>query len=665
MSWGELKSGKDRVLSQAARASAAEALAELVWNALDAEATTIDITVSTNEMGAATDVVISDNGHGIDPARVRELFLTEGDSWKKEKRFSDNIRRPLHGQLGRGRLLSYAIAERIEWSTTFVCDGVATRSVITGELARPHGFEIITEAGVVGDPGTTVTLSLADSQKAAQVADEGFELRIVERIAEALNALVDVTVTWRGTAIDASAAFRSREEIPLPAIEPDLLHGYAAPTLAIIEWKKVVGSKKVMLCDDAGASVTDYGPSGLPPVPFSWTAYLQWPGFRDAALMGVADLHVPEVQHQLLLKTVENQLAAYLARRLDAERGQIVQEWKDEGVYPYSGEPTSKLETAERDVFDVVAVLASQAIPAKGTDQKRFSLRLLKESLRAEPARLRPALAAVLKLTPQELDSLEGLLLRTELGAVIRSAHRVQDRIDFLTGLGSMLYADATTKVFREVDQLHPMVVREPWVFGDEWDYSLSEHGLTKVVRSAVEASGEAVLALDPVTLESGKRGRVDMLFHRHHKESGQTRHLVVELKRPGRLTMAHFSQVAEYAQAIVDHPEVKKSPHKWDFWLVGTDMDNTVEAQRDDASASAGLVKDYGSYRLFVVTWGELLDQLRHKFEWYREELQSVPTEESGLAYLQRVHAEYLPQGDQQETRGDPLQGGPSAAGS
>ena len=112
------------------------------------------------------------------------------------------------------------------------------------------------------------------------------------------------------------------------------------------------------------------------------------------------------------------------------------------------------------------------------------------------------------------------------------------------------------------------------------------------------------------------------MLFHRHIYESQLTRHLVVELKRPRKLNMTHFSQVANYAQVITDHPAVAKSPHKWDYWLIGTDMNATVNAQRLEDHTPPGLVKEYRAHRLFVITSGELLDQLRHKLEWYREEL-------------------------------------------
>lgn len=589
-------------------------------------------------------MVVEDNGHGIVPSNARSLFLTEGDSWKKEKRFSESLSRPLHGSKGRGRLISYAVAESVEWSSVSSTQDGRQRIVIRGAFSKPHGFDIHDAEDVDEPVGTTVSLKLREVQKAARIADEGFELRVVERLAESLLSLAGVVVRWRGDPLDTNDAIRSRDEIPLERIEADCLHGYPAPSLTVVEWRRSFGSKQILLCDEAGSAITNYKPSDLLPVPFTWTAYLKWEGFRDAELMGPADLHVPEIRHQGLLAVTEQGLAKFLAERFNAERGRLIEVWKNEGVYPYQAEPDSHLATAERDLFDVVAVIASSAIPTKGATQKRLSLRLLKEALQSEPSRLRSALEAVLSLPDDEAKSLDRLLKRTELGSIIRSAHRVADRLDLLTGLGSLLYSDKTAKIFREVDQLHPILVREPWVFGDEWDTSLSEHGLTNVVRTAVEASGEALLALEPVKLESGKSGRVDMLFHRHLVESRSTRHLVVELKRPGKLVMAHFAQVAEYAQAITTHPKVAKASNKWDFWLVGTDIDATLAAQREDSDLRPGFVKDYGAYQIFIITWGELLDQLRRKFEWYREGLAVSTSDVTGLVYLRRSHERFLP---------------------
>lgn len=646
MAWGELRSGKDRVLANADRASAHLAIAELIWNALDAEASTVAVTVERNELGAPTVVIINDDGHGMKPADASDLFLTEGDSWKKDKRFSPNVQRPLHGQLGRGRLLVYAVADRAEWSTTAEVGAERQQTRIVGSRAAPTGFEISESIPTEQPSGTQVALTMRDDQKAARVGDDGFELKIVELMAETLHSTRDATVLWEGAPLRPDELISSRRDLALPEFSDDVLRGHAPPMLTVVEWTGKLGSKQVQLCDASGAAASEYKPSSSLPVPFSWTAYLKWDGFRDPTLMGIADLHAPEFKHSELLAAVSHSLNDYLMERITVERGHVVKEWKDEGVYPYQGQPGNDLERAERDVFEVVAVIASDAIPKRGTDQKRLALTLIREALRANPTRLRNALMAVLRLNDEELDSLERLLDRTELGSLIRAAHKVADRLDFVNGLASLLYEDDTRRVFREVDQLHPMLVHEPWVFGDEWDVCLSEHGLTRVVRSVIEAHDDKVLALEPVVLDSNRRGRVDLLFHKIAPESESDRHLVVELKRPGKLTMEHYGQLVNYATAITGHSEIAGARTRWDFWLVGSELDNAVKSQRSaDEHGRKGFVKDFGAYRLWVITWGELLDDLRRKYESFRSELGLNPTTDSGMAYLKRAHTQYLPE--------------------
>lgn len=82
----------------------------------------------------------------------------------------------------------------------------------------------------------------------------------------------------------------------------------------------------------------------------------------------------------------------------------------------------------------------------------------------------------MLDLTTEEQEVLSDLLERTKLASIVRAAQTVADRSDFLSGLGRLLFADETRTMFREVDQLHPMLVApilaaEPWVFGDEWTW--------------------------------------------------------------------------------------------------------------------------------------------------------------------------------------------------
>lgn len=142
--------------------------------------------------------------------------------------------------------------------------------------------------------------------------------------------------------------------------------------------------------------------------------------------------------------------------------------------------------------------------------------------------------------------------------------------------------------------------------------------------------------------LPSGKRGRVDMVFSRALPESERTRHLVVELKRPMRLTMTEFGQVNNYASAITAHPEVVGAPHNWDFWLSvprSTTRSATCTATPHDLATT-----NNPRYRIWVVTWGQLLDQAGRRVQAFRSALELLSTDQTSCAYLQRKHAEFIP---------------------
>lgn len=632
-----MRAGRDTILGHVERTNPVDILAELIWNALDAEAMNVEATVAFGALGAPEEIVVRDDGHGMAHAQVPDLFLTHGESWKRTGRFSPNINRPLHGHLGRGRFLAYGIADHVEWRSV----SAGSETVIHGHRAAPNEFAFDGPWPTAGPSGTTVRMQARQSSRVASMSDGEIYLPLTARLAASLLALPEVKVHYCGQHLDPQTHIMYEASLDLD-LDPTALHGKPRPQLRIVEWSADMRSRTLYLCDDRGGVVTEHKPGRMPPAPVHWTAYLQWEGFRDPALMSPADLHVPDIRHGELLAATQRALVDYLSRRLDERKGSILAEWKAEGVYPYHGRPRTAAEEVEREIFDIVAVVASPAI-GRDVRQKKLSLRLLQEATRAEPSRTNRILNAVLDLTDEEQQVLLDLLERTKLSAIVRAAQIVADRSDFLHGLRGLLYADETRTVFREVDQLHPMLVNEPWVFGDEWGFALSETGLTRLVRTLVTQHDNVEFAASPVLLPSGRRGRVDMVFSRHLPESERTRHLVVELKRPMRLTMAEFAQINTYASAITGHPEVQGTPHDFDFWLVGTDLDEVVRNQYSDP-ARPGLTTSNPRYRIWVMTWGQLLDHAERRVQAFRSALELASTDETSRSYLHRKHSELIP---------------------
>src|SRR5262245_3900980 len=75
-----------------AAARPAQALSELAWNGLDAEATLVTVEVDRGALGIKS-IRVRDNGHGIPPEEAESLFSHLGGSWKRNRKKSKHDKR--------------------------------------------------------------------------------------------------------------------------------------------------------------------------------------------------------------------------------------------------------------------------------------------------------------------------------------------------------------------------------------------------------------------------------------------------------------------------------------------------------------------------------------------------------------------------------------------
>jgi len=87
------------------------ALAELVKNSYDADANKVIIRFRPDR------IEVIDNGHGMDFEEFRDFWMRIGTPHKQEKRISRNLKRPMTGSKGVGRLAVQFLASKIELRT--------------------------------------------------------------------------------------------------------------------------------------------------------------------------------------------------------------------------------------------------------------------------------------------------------------------------------------------------------------------------------------------------------------------------------------------------------------------------------------------------------------------------------------------------------------------
>jgi sensor histidine kinase regulating citrate/malate metabolism len=79
------------------------ALAELAWNAFDADASRVDITLEPGALGGLDAIEVVDDGWGMSPERAKKSFSGLGGSWKKLTAKTEHADRLIHGKEGQGR----------------------------------------------------------------------------------------------------------------------------------------------------------------------------------------------------------------------------------------------------------------------------------------------------------------------------------------------------------------------------------------------------------------------------------------------------------------------------------------------------------------------------------------------------------------------------------
>jgi hypothetical protein len=169
---------------------AVPAIAELIANAWDADATRVDIEIPFEQAWDETStVVVRDNGIGMTAAEVDERYLVLGlDRRDYEKRdTTPGRRRGVLGRKGIGKLAGFGIARVIDVET--VKAGELTRfemdyDAMTGgrDIGRAYQPKVIDyRTGVRRKDGTTVVLSHIKLARA--LGEQQFRQRMAERFA--------------------------------------------------------------------------------------------------------------------------------------------------------------------------------------------------------------------------------------------------------------------------------------------------------------------------------------------------------------------------------------------------------------------------------------------------------------------------------------------------
>lgn len=616
-------------------------LEELVWNALDADATKVDVVVSPSMMGHVAEIAVEDNGTGISPLRTPEVFGNLGGSWKRKKSRTA-AGRIMHGSQGRGRFRAFTLGNLVTWDS--VSDGLGgdkLRCRISAARDNLSSFEVEELQEAPNAPvGTRVTIKEVIPGIAA-LRDEILVPELTSEFALYLRQYPNITISVNGHRLDAQAAISRTFEFPL---KPE------SSTLVVVEWVIPV-DRALYLCDEQGATLARV-PPGIQAPGFNFTAYVKSPTIRAASDNGTLEFESFNEGLKLLVDEAKNELRRYFRERAAADAAAVVDRWKESKVYPYPDAPRNPVEQVEQQVFDAVAININSYLPSfedSDDDSKKFTFRLIRQAIESDTDALQTILRDVIKLPPDKQEELADLLRQTTLSAIISASKVVGDRLNFIAGLEALVFDADLRPVVKERSQLHRLVAPHAWLFGEEYNLSVDDQGLTEVLRQHCESLGIEVLDDSPVLREDGSKGVVDLMLSRviPLPNPDVREHLVIELKRPKvHVDQKAIAQVESYAFAVANDPRFINTQTTWNFWALSTELDPLIAAKASQKDRPRGLISEFdgGRIRVWAKAWSEVVRSAKGRLDFFQKHLAFRADRASGLNHLRHTLGEHLP---------------------
>jgi hypothetical protein len=208
----ELELSIDNHHLEALAASPRPAILELIFNALDADATRIEVQLARQELEGIVDIRVIDNGHGMTHEEARAAFELLGGSWKQEGATSKGLGRGLHGNSGQGRFRAAGIGQMITWRS--VADTSDGRELTVVEIPADNRRRANVADPVPTDQPIGTQVVISGISEPPEGLGEGAEEYFVSQLAPSIRKFKS-EVIFAGKKLDPSAIQASHAEYPI------------------------------------------------------------------------------------------------------------------------------------------------------------------------------------------------------------------------------------------------------------------------------------------------------------------------------------------------------------------------------------------------------------------------------------------------------------------
>ncbi len=610
-----------------------QAIAEYIWNGFDAKASAVAITYEKDfgELGAITQLSISDTGEGISYAELNSKFEPFFQSDKAVEISNPKNQSACHGKNGVGRLTFFRFAKKATWNTTVSGDDELLSYQIQIDSDLLNSFDpAVPEPASTEETGTMVTFSGIHDLSA-----EVFEKDVVPFLCLEFGWFLELnrdrqfSITINGEELNYSHLIEASEDESFLYKESGVQFD-----VRFVRWAQKLNHEysKYYYCGSDGferwKENTTFNNKGDN---FFHSVYVNSCYFN--AFFGDARKKVSEGHGELFASKKDNEfkfLAAALSEYLNEKRvpfvrgytEKLVQQYEEEEVFPeFDSSVLGKyrkhqLEETVKELYLVQPkIFTSLNVP-----QKKAFLELLNAMLElGADDKLLEIISKIVEMTPEQRNEFAHILEFADMSAITKTIGMIKDRFKTIEQLKKLVF-DSNLKA-NERDHLQKLVEKHFWIFGEQYNLVTAEEPkFEEALRrftTLLQVDG-VVRKIDHVD----KNREMDIFACRKDVRNDVIENVVAELKHPDiKLGKKELNQVDTYLGVILKQPEFNAANMQWTFFLIGKDFDGsgTIERAYENAKGHGEMfiVQKALNYKVYVKKWSEIFTEFecRHNF--------------------------------------------------
>ena len=595
------------------------AIFELVWNGLDANASAIKISTIFNEMDGLEAVEVLDNGEGIDLKNLKNSFRKFNESSKK----NDDDK---HGSHGKGRLAFHKLCTSASWYTKTTdrnakidIDAAAIREYQGNDLEQ---FE--QHASLYGlEYGTCVVLKNFLHNKLPD--EEQFIKKLGNEFGWYLALNKDRAISVNGKPVQIP-----RNEIHIKTV--NILNNEF--TIRVIRWDERPSSEKSYnyLIDKNNKIIAKELSKTNNKVAFYTSAYAfsKWLDDYDDEILELETAHgnsrkiIKDIFH--VMTSFQREIySGYLRKHVDEE----LYRFEEEGFFPiYKGLDKKYADWRKANTKEFVKeiyIADPQIFNRLNPKQAKILIRLLDAILVSnENDTLFEVLEGVLDLSSENVDQLASQIKAITFENIISTIETLQQRQKAIHQLREIM--DNRYSEVLETPDLQKIIENNTWLFGPQYTTLGAEENtfttIAKTLKNTITLDN-LITAEDienGLSLEGVNR-QVDLFLARKIPTFDSTGNqiykcVIVEIKRPGiSLNKNHLKQVDDYCEIISKHPAFGSKKMYFEIILIGRKIskdDFQIRQRMNNLKDKAvlGLVTDSEKMKCYVKDWYTIFDE-------------------------------------------------------